>query len=86
MDIMQSAVKGESGTGFEKRGDKGPFECGNCEYFKSGLCHNKLMMARSKQPKDNGGEVRVNAHDCCEYIERLGSAKRSIGQRLVQGS
>ena len=72
MDIEQSAVKGEAGTGFEKRGSKGPFECGNCEYFKDGHCGNKIMMARSKQPKDSAGHVEVDAGDCCEYVERIG--------------
>lgn len=74
-DIDQSAVRGEPGTGFEKRGAKGPFECGNCEYFKNDHCRNKIMMARSKQPKGNDGSVLVAPQDCCEYIERLGGKK-----------
>jgi hypothetical protein len=70
--INQFAIKGEPGTGFEKRGKKGPFECGNCEYFKDGSCGQKDMMAKSKEPKLPNGRIKVAAEDCCEYIEREG--------------
>lgn len=71
--INIEAIKGEPGTGFEKRGGKGPFECGNCEYFKSGnSCHQKDMMKLSKQPRHKDGSVVVDAPDCCEYVERVG--------------
>lgn len=39
--VAENAIKVEKGTGFEKRGTKGPFECGNCDYFENGLCHQK---------------------------------------------
>ena len=68
--INQSQVRGESGTGFEKRGDRGPFECGNCIFFDRSKCHQKTMMAESKQPKDQDGYPEVNAEDCCEYVSR----------------
>lgn len=70
--INQFAIKGEPGTGFEKRGKKGPFECGNCEYYKEGSCGQKDMMAKSKEPKLPNGRIKVAATDCCEYIERNG--------------
>ena len=71
----QSAIKGESGTGFEKRGNKGPFECGSCEYFDSvnGACEQPDMMRISKQPRLSDGRPSVDAADCCEYIERIGN-------------
>lgn len=69
--INQSAIKGEAGTGFEKRGDKGPFECGNCHYFSNGLCRQQDMVEKSRQPKKDG-RVEVDAEDCCEFIERVG--------------
>lgn len=69
--INQFAIKGEQGTGFEERGNKGPFECGNCEYFKNNSCGQKDMIAKSKQPLVNGRR-KVDADDCCEYIERIG--------------
>jgi hypothetical protein len=74
--IIQTQVKGEIGTEFEKRADKGPFECGNCEYFKDGLCHQEIMMKRSKQPKSAEGFVKVDERDCCEYVDRLGKRIR----------
>ena len=73
--INQFAIKGEAGTGFEERGNKGPFECGNCEYFKDGSCGQKDMMAKSKHPKTANGRIKVDADDCCEYIERVGKEK-----------
>jgi len=78
MDFINvSALKGEEGTGFEKRGNKGPFECGNCEYFSMrngspGACNQIDMMQRSKQPKWPDGTIVVDSRDCCEYIERIG--------------
>lgn len=70
--INQFAIKGEQGTGFEERGSKGPFECGNCEYFKNSSCGQKDMLAKSKRPRTSGGRVAVSKDDCCEYIERVG--------------
>lgn len=72
--INVSAVKGEPGTGFEKAGDLGEFECGNCEYFnaKASACSQKDMMKNSKQPRLKDGRVSVDAEDCCEYVERVG--------------
>lgn len=70
--IDVSAIKGEPGTGFEQRGDKGPFECGNCEYFTGRSCSQKDMRRMSKQSRLPDGTVKVDADDCCEYIERKG--------------
>lgn len=70
--VDQSAIKGEPGTGFEKRGDKGPFQCGNCHFFRAGFCDNKIMRQRSRQPKNAEGYVKVGAQDCCEYVTRIG--------------
>ncbi len=67
-------IKGEAETGFEKRGRKGPFECGNCEYFERGdSCHQETMMAKSKEPRHTDGSVVVAAEDCCEFVDRKGS-------------
>jgi hypothetical protein len=73
VQINQAAIKGEPGTGFEKRGTKGPFECGNCEYFDAvaGACDQWDMKTKSKQPKLDDGRVHVDAADCCEYVERV---------------
>jgi hypothetical protein len=75
--INVKALKGEEGTGFEKRGNKGPFRCDNCEYFsmingEPGACNQKDMMQRSKEPKWPDGKVVVSGPDCCEYVERVG--------------
>jgi hypothetical protein len=72
--VTQSAIKGENGTGYES-GDKGLFQCRNCEYF-SGVggntCGQKIMMEMSKQPRVNSGRVIVDPKGCCEYIDRKG--------------
>lgn len=70
--INQFAIKGEKGTGFEERGNKGPFECGNCEYFKNNSCGQKDMMEKSTRPRTKDGRVVVGPKDCCEYVERIG--------------
>jgi hypothetical protein len=77
LQINPSAIQGESGTGFEKRGDKGPFSCGNCEYFDAaaGACDQWDMKTKSNQPKLADGRVSVDAADCCEYVERVGKVK-----------
>jgi len=73
VQINAASVKGEPGTGFEKRGSKGPFECGNCEYFVGrNACKQKDMMRLSKQPRWPDGTIVVDAADCCEYVERVG--------------
>lgn len=69
--INQFAIKGEAGTGFEKRGTKGEFTCRNCEYFKSNSCGQSDMVKKSKQPLKNGRR-EVSPLDCCEYVERVG--------------
>ena len=71
MPVDQTEILGESGTRFEKYDRKGPFECGNCHYFEKGVCHQKIMIAKAKQPKGDGG-VRVEPRDCCEYVDRMG--------------
>ena len=73
-EINPAAIKGERGTGFEKRGQRGPFECGNCEYFEAaaGACGQEDMIEHSKQPRLDVGRPSVAFDDCCEYIERMG--------------
>lgn len=83
MEVDQSAIQGEAGTGYEGP-DKGPFACHNCEYFKNDYCSNKLMMERSKQPKGNTGLVQVDANGCCEYIERVGGKKSTAFDTFKQ--
>lgn len=74
MDLQ--AIKGEKGTGFEKAGKLGEFECGNCEYWSNGLCGQKDMMHYSKQPRAADGRVRTGEEDCCEYVDRIGRKDR----------
>lgn len=68
--IDESAIKGEHDTGFERRGSKGPFECGNCHYYRNGGCYEKNMVKYSNQPKLADGGRGVRSEDCCEYIDR----------------
>lgn len=72
MLVNIEAIHGEEGTGFEKRGNKGAFECGNCSYYDNHSCGQKDMMEKSKQPRLPNGRVKVEADDCCEYVERIG--------------
>ncbi len=72
-----SAIKGEAGTGFEKAGDLGEFECGNCSFFDTNACHQGDMMQKSTQPKNPDGSVQVEAEDCCEFVDRQGSNKQA---------
>lgn len=80
MDIH--AIKGEKGTGFEKAGTKGPFECGNCRYFIGGPggqgCGQADMKRHSRQPRLPDGRVQVDGDDCCEFVYRIGRAKRGM--------
>ena len=68
------AIKGETGTGFEKAGRLGEFECGNCRYFDAaaGACNQEDMKSLSKQPRLADGRIVVAEEDCCEYVDRLG--------------
>ena len=68
------AVQGEQGTGFEKAGNLGEFECGNCFFFdaSAGACNQSDMKMLSKQPKLADGRVAVAEADCCEYVQRVG--------------
>lgn len=78
LQIDSSKVHGEPGTGYEPPAGKGPFECGNCEYFRPGesSCGQETMRKVSKQPRLGDGRVKVDAHGCCEYVERKGSQAR----------
>jgi hypothetical protein len=69
--VNVAGIRGEKGTGFEKRGNRGPFECGNCHYYERGKCHQKTMMAESRQPKSKDGYPEVGSEDCCEYVSRI---------------
>jgi len=68
------AVQGEQGTGFEKAGNLGEFECENCSFYDAAAeaCNQETMKAMSKQPRLADGRVSVAAEDCCEYIRRVG--------------
>lgn len=74
MDFINvKALKGEEGTGFEKRGNKGPFQCDNCTYFIDGnSCNQEDMKKLSRQSKWPNGTVVVDALDCCDFIQRMG--------------
>lgn len=72
-DLPESKIQGEAGTGFEKAGDLGEFECENCKYFKNGNeCHESTMMKISKQPRHPNKSVVVGPEDCCEFVVRMG--------------
>ena len=68
------AIQGERGTGFEKAGDLGEFECGNCIFFdaSAGACNQADMKAISQQPRLADGRISVDAEDCCTYVQRIG--------------
>ena len=70
--INSSNVKGEPWTGFEKAGDKGDFECGNCRWYADDSCGQADMMKHSSQPRLKNGRVKVADEDCCEYVDRVG--------------
>lgn len=76
LQINSANVKGEPGTGFEKRiqegKDKKDFACWNCEYFDANRCGQEDMKRLSQQPKADDGRVIVDSDDCCDYIERVG--------------
>lgn len=74
IQIDIDAIRGECGTGFEKAGDMGEFECGNCIYFDAaaGACSQVDMMHLSKQPRLTDGRVAVDEEDCCTYVTRKG--------------
>jgi hypothetical protein len=69
----ESEIKGEAHTGFEKRGKRGAFECGNCHFFRNGdACFEETMKAKSKQPRHANGDVVVAPDDCCKFLDRIG--------------
>ena len=76
VQINQSSIKGQKGTGYEGS-DKGEFSCRNCEYFRntSSSCGQKDMMEKSSNPKTSDGRVKVEPLGCCEYVERTGEYK-----------
>lgn len=74
--IDATKVKGEPGTGYEPGAGKGPFECGNCRFFRQGSCGQPTMMKVSRQPRGEDGRVEVDEHGCCEYVNRKGSPQR----------
>lgn len=81
--INLAAIKGERGTGFEKAGTLGEFECGNCSFFEDkddegGACYQEDMMAKSKELKHEDGSVKVEAEDCCEYVDRVGREDEDV--------
>lgn len=76
MSIANIDPTGEPFTDFERGGDKGRFECGNCVHmdFKEGVCLHPIMEAVSKQPRKNG-KPKVDHDDCCKFVRRLGEKK-----------
>lgn len=76
------AIQGEMGTGFEKAGNLGEFECENCFYFDAvaEACSQETMKALSKQPRLADGRVSVAAEDCCEYLKRMGKKDEDNGR------
>lgn len=74
--IDSAKVKGEPGTGYEAPEGRGPFNCGNCRYFRASdsTCGQATMIKVSALPKIDGRK-KVDAEGCCEYVVRIGSAK-----------
>jgi hypothetical protein len=77
IQIDISAVKGESGTGYEDAAGKGPFACHNCKYFRpvENSCGQRDMLLKSKQPLV-GGRRKVDPNGCCEFVERIGHEEK----------
>lgn len=75
-DIPGDLIQGEPGTGFEKAGTLGEFECENCKYLTDGEggkgCNNPTMKRLSKEPRLKDGRVKVGPEDCCEFVKRVG--------------
>lgn len=65
-------IKGEPSTGYEDSNGLGEFECENCSFFRDGGCGQKVMMAKSKQPRLPDGRVKVDPEGCCEFVDRVG--------------
>lgn len=82
--IDQSAIQGEKDTGYEASDGRGLFACSNCEYFADGHCHQKIMMAKSSEPKNKQGFVKVDPAGCCEYVERPKLVNVRAGARLAR--
>jgi hypothetical protein len=84
--VNQSAIKGEQGTGFEKAGNLGEFECENCFYFDApaGACDQETMKSISNQPRLADGRVSVAGEDCCEYVKRIGKKDNDNGESTDQ--
>ena len=79
--IDQRFIQGEPHTGFEKAGDLGEFECGNCSFMQEG-CNHPLMMLYSKEPRLPNGHVYVEDEDCCEYVDRVGKPDLDVNEAL----
>lgn len=66
---------GTKKTGFSK-GDKGPFLCSNCQYWRSPIgCVNEKVIADPEIPKIKSAAgvlmARAEARDCCFEFETL---------------
>jgi hypothetical protein len=78
MMVNERHIEGEPNTGFEREEGKGPFDCGNCQYFHPllggmGGCSQTEMMIYSREPRlPESHRVLVHERDCCEYVERVG--------------
>lgn len=85
LTIDSSKVHGEPGTGYEGP-QKGPFECGNCEYFRKAdsSCGQETMMKVSKLARTKDGRVKVDEHGCCEYVERVGKKLRKVARNWMK--
>lgn len=70
----KESMSGEPVTGFEKAGELGPFNCGNCIHMSDEVCIHPIMVKLSAQPKKDDG-VEVDADDCCSYVRRKGETK-----------
>jgi hypothetical protein len=79
--INERHIRGEPNTGYENSRNLGSFSCENCRYYHPllgdmGSCDQTEMMVYSRQPRiENSREVLVDAHGCCEYVDRVGKVE-----------
>lgn len=83
---LPEGIKGEPFTGYENPDGKGPFQCGNCHYYRpsNSTCGQETMVAKSHQPLVDGRR-RVELAGCCEFVERIGSNPSDRKRWMVKG-
>jgi hypothetical protein len=69
--VEKGGWQGTKATGFVTA-DKGPFLCGNCNYFKQDFCGEEHVMEdpELQAKKLKNGRIPVTRGDCCNYFEK----------------